>query len=118
MKLLPILLQDELTGETAFDFADGLARHGFEQWDGLVFQLDEKSRLDVNGLAVIVRIFSHMQSLRKRLYVVGAPSDISRALSRLGLAAVLNAPEIARRPPLETDPSLSTLTGSHRAVGA
>ena len=116
MKLLPIVLRDELTGETAFDFADGLARHGFEDWDGIAFQMSSQSALDVNGLAVIVRIYSHMESLGKRMYVVDAPTDIARAIARLGLTRVLNAPDVARRPPLDTDPTLSTLTGSYRVV--
>lgn len=116
MKLLPILLTDELTGATAFDFADGLARHGYEDYDGIVFQLSDESSLDVNGMAVIMRIYSHLQSLRKQLYVVGASDEISRGLNRLGLARVLNAPKVARRPPVDTDPSLSTLTGRHRVV--
>ena len=116
MKLLPILLADELTGATAFDFADGLARHGFAEYDGIVFQLNEESRLDVNGMAVIMRIYSHLQSLGKELYVVGASTEISRGLSRLGIAKVLNAPEVAKRTAVDTDPMLSTLTGQHRVV--
>ncbi|MFT6399084.1 MAG: anti-anti-sigma regulatory factor [Bradymonadia bacterium] len=116
MKLLPILLSDELTGATAFDFADGLARHGYEDYDGIVFQLNEDSSLDVNGMAVIMRIYSHLQSLNKRLYVVGANAEITRGLSRLGLAKVLNAPKVAQRPINDTDPTLATLTGRHRVV--
>lgn len=109
-------VKDELTGATAFDFADGLARHGYAEYDGIVFRLDDSSRLDVNGMAVIMRIYSHLQSLGKELYVVGASVEISRGLSRLGLAKVLNAPEVARREAVDTDPSLSTLTGPHRVV--
>ena len=116
MKLLPIVLADELTGQTAFDFADGLARLGFDGYDGLLFQLGEASRLDVNGMAVLVRIFSHLESLGKVLYVVGASPDIARALSRLGLSRVLNTPQVARRPDIDTDPTLSALTGPHRIV--
>ena len=111
MKLLPILLADELTGATAFDFADGLARLGFAEYDGLVFQLNDESNLDVNGMAVIIRIYSHLQSLGKVLYVVGASDEISRSLNRLGLAKVLNAPKVTKPAAVDTDPTLSTLTG-------
>ncbi len=118
MKLLPIVLKDELTGETAFDFAEGLSLHGFAEYDGIVFQLDDSSSLDVNGLAVMVRIYSHLEQRGKRLYVVGASKSLSRAFSRLGLSRVLNAPDLAKRPTVDTDPTLSSLTGSHVAVSS
>lgn len=116
MKLLPIVLEDELTGETAFDFADGLSRFDYSPYDAVVFQLDDASHIDVNGLAVIVRIYSHLKARDKRLYVVGASDELSRAIGRLGLSRVLNAPERARRQRNSTDPTLSALTGSHAVV--
>lgn len=115
MKYLPILIKDELTGATAFDFADGLSLRGFDEFAGIVLQLDETSVIDVNGMAVIVRIYSHLQGLNKRLYVQGASEEIGRGLERLGLSRVLGSPPVARTE-TDTDPTLAALTGSHKTV--
>ncbi len=109
-------MANELTGDTAFQLADGLSRLDLNDHDGVILQLGPHSHIDVNGLAVIVRIFSHLKSRHKRLYVAGAPDRIGRALNRLGLSKVLRVPDMAHRAPVDTDPSLSALTGQFAAV--
>lgn len=116
MKLLTIELNDELTGDTALMFADGLSRLNLDDHDGVLLQFTTKSQIDVNGLAVVVRVYSHLKGRKKRLYVDGAAERVTRAMDRLGLARVLHVPNLANRLAVDTDPSLSVLTGQFPVV--
>lgn len=115
-KYLPIILSEELTGATAFEFADGLALHGFDTYAGIVLELDENSRIDVNGMAVLLRIHSHLRGRGKELYVRGANEQIARGIKRLGLERVLNTPPIPRRSEWNTQSDLNALTGETKVL--
>lgn len=109
MDLLPITIDDELSGSVALRFAERLSRLPLEDVDGLVLHFNEESHLDVSGIAVIVRVYSKLRERKKVLYLYGVSVAVARALARLGLADVLNVPQSGKRPPKDTDPSLSVL---------
>ena len=109
MELLPVLIDDELSGDIALRFAERLSNLPLDDVDGLVLTFNEASHLDVSGIAVIVRIYSKLQQRKKRLYLTGVSVEVARALTRLGLRDLLNVPKAAQRPPADTDPSLSVL---------
>jgi anti-anti-sigma factor len=117
VELLPVTIDDELSGQRALLFAVSLSKLPLNEVDGLVLHLHESSHLDVSGIAIIVRIYSTLQSRGKVLYLVGVSEAVSRALSRLGLDGLVNVPKTAQRPPKETDPTLSALaTRDYAAV--
>lgn len=114
MKFLPIRIDDELTGSVAFEFADGLSLCELEGYDGVVLELTEASHIDVNGMAVLVRVFSQLHCRGKSLHVVGACDDLSHCLTQLGLARALHAPP--SRAPVPEDRKLRAITGAHAVV--
>lgn len=89
MQLRSYIIRDELYGSNALRFAEQLGAVSLDHVDGIELSLGRNSRVDVAGLAVLVRVYSHLEATGRELVVRDAPAHVRSQFARIGLSSLL-----------------------------
>lgn len=79
----------DLTGRRALSLAQELARIPIAEIDALILTLAEVKTIDASGLAVLVRLYSHLMRSKKFLVLKEFSPEVEGILRRVGLESVL-----------------------------
>ncbi|MCA9561193.1 MAG: STAS domain-containing protein [Myxococcales bacterium] len=94
------VVRESLIGRDALTLPSQLARLPLDDIDEVTLSLRWVGDVDASGVAALVRAFSHLEQLGKRLRLVDVPAHVHDQLRTIGLADLLpvNArPVTARR---------------------
>lgn len=102
MNLRSYIIREELNGSSALRFAEQLSTSSFQGIDGIELSLAGATRMDVAGMAVLVRIYSQLRAAGRTLVVRDVPTHVRTQFERLGIehmiADAAPAPQRARFP--------------------
>ena len=78
-----------MTGEAAMQLSETAQNFPYERLDCLWLSFDSVSAIDASGVAVLVRLYSHLVKLGKRMQLVACEPKLVKLLAEAGLADVI-----------------------------
>jgi ABC-type transporter Mla MlaB component len=96
MATCALLFHGPLTGSDAFQLAHDVGSLSLVKGDVLSLHFDNHSVIDVSGVAVLVRMYSHLSSGGVAVQVAEAPYRMHQQLADLGLDSVFGRRERPR----------------------
>jgi anti-anti-sigma regulatory factor len=87
--LFEVIIREDLSGSAAFELAETIASLPLDRVDGVRLTFRATARIDVTGVAVLVRLYSRLNASGKELVLGDAPPEIVSTLDALGLSAML-----------------------------
>ena len=66
----------DLVGSDATSLAQRLSAAPLDSADSLVLEFDERARLDESGLALLVRLYSHLARSGRKMFLSRVPPEI------------------------------------------
>ena len=90
----------DLSGQTALVLSEELNSMPVHRIGAMILSLENVKSIDATGLAILVRLYSHMSALGKKLFLADVPRTIQKSLEQLGLDRVFHHLEVpvARTP--------------------
>ncbi len=85
-----LAVREDLVERNALRFADSLQRIPFQRFDRIVLSLAGVRNIDASGLAVLVRLYSHLMSKKKDLVLTGITLPVLGILNQIGLNEVMS----------------------------
>jgi anti-anti-sigma factor len=82
-------IKEDLVEHNALRFADYLKRIPFQRFDRIVLSLAGVRSIDATGIAVLVRLYSHLMSKKKALVLTGITLPVLTLLHQIGLTEVM-----------------------------
>ncbi len=79
------LIRDELNGSRAIEFCDTVSREISDSRE-IILNLKDATEIDVNGLAILVRLYSNLRARKVKLSVEDVPESIRVSMNRLGIS--------------------------------
>ena len=90
MRRLRIELKGDLWGRDALSLAERLPLTDLVDAKSVVLSLAEVSRIDEAGLAMLVRLYSHLRVRGIRLQLVDVPVFVHELLKRVGFSPLVS----------------------------
>ena len=90
-------IKEDLVEQNAVRFADYIKRIPFQRFDRIVLSLAGVEHIDASGIAVLVRLYSHLMNKNKNLVLIGITLPVLELLRQIGLDEVMSptlSPEI------------------------
>ena len=84
----------DLSGQTALVISEELSNMPVHRMGTMILSLENVKSIDATGLAILVRLYSHMSSLGKKMFLTDVPQSIKKSMTQLGLDRVLSYLEI------------------------
>lgn len=92
MRLRTFVRPDELTGEAALQLAARIASRPLSRVRGVYLSLANARSVDATGVAVLVRLYSQLESAGKEFGLLDVPPEIDDDLREFGLDFLTRAP--------------------------
>ncbi len=111
-RVYTLIVKRPLVGAEALNLCHDLQALPIREFHEVEFSLKHVERIDVSGIAALVRLYSNLVRGGRTLRLTDVPHRVMRVLVRSGLAGVLpvDASELAvGEPALTTDSGLFTL---------
>ena len=91
-----VIIREDLSGSAAFELAETIASLPLDRADGVRLSFRASARIDVTGVAVLVRLYSRLDASGKELVLGDAPPEIISTLDALGLRAMFAERPVVR----------------------
>lgn len=105
---LRIELDGEFWGESALSLAQRLPLSDLAEAKRVVLSLEKVCRMDEAGLAMLVRLYSHLRVRGTRLELVEVPTFVHELLERVGFSHLVSYAEDFDREPAHHTIALGT----------
>jgi anti-anti-sigma factor len=85
-----LAIETGLMGDASMTLLDHVRALPFGNFDALHMNLKSVGEVDVSGIAVLVRIYSHLRRLGKRLVLTDVSDAVQHRLGAIGLDKVIS----------------------------
>ena len=110
-RIYSLIVNRPLAGKDAMKLCGDLSVLPYHEIDGLELSLKHVERIDATGVAVLVRIYSHLMRTGRSFVVIDVPQRVMRVLTVSGLDGVIRTAAAEMQ---VGDPALTTDSGLFR----